>query len=208
MKSFKVRSIFFLVGIVILSFGISMTIKADLGAGAWDALNVGLSSVIGLTVGSWVIIIGLLLMLVNAWIVRERPDYFAIITILVIGLMIDFWLLIVMESWNFSGLIEQLFLLLIGISVLGFGVSIYLQPKFSLNPVDGFMVALKKRFHLSTMVAKTLTEATALVIAFLIGGPIGVGTFIILFGVGPAIQLFEPTANRMATYLDNGQKTI
>lgn len=203
MISFKIRSIFFLVGIVILSFGISMTIKADLGAGAWDALNVGLSSLIGLTVGSWVFIIGLFLILINAWIVRERLDYFAVITILIIGFMIDFWLLIVMDSWNLSSLIEQFLLLLIGIIVLGFGVSLYLQPKFSLNPVDGLMVSLKKRFRLSTMVAKTITEATALIIAFLIGGPIGVGTFIILFGVGPAIQLFEPSASRMAKYLDN-----
>lgn len=207
MNSFKVRSIFFLVGIVILSFGISMTIKADLGAGAWDALNVGLSSLIGLTVGSWVFIIGLFLILVNAWIERERLDYFAIITIVVIGFMIDFWLLIVMDSWNLSSLIGQFLLLVIGIIILGFGVSLYLQPKFSLNPVDGFMVALKNRFRLSTIVAKTITEATALVIALFIGGPIGVGTFIILFGVGPAIQLFEPTASRLARYLDN-QKTV
>lgn len=205
MKQFKIRSLFFLVGIIILSFGISMTIKADLGAGAWDALNVGLSSLIGLTVGNWVIIIGLLLMLINALILKERPEYFAVITIMVIGFMIDFWLLIVMESWVFSSLIGQVLILLSGIGILGFGVSLYLQPKFPLNPVDGFMVALKRRFHLNTRVAKTITEATALIIAFSVGGPIGFGTFIILFGVGPAIQIFEPTARRWALYLDSAK---
>ena len=202
MRNLKMRVFFFLAGLIILSFGVSMTIKADLGAGAWDALNVGLSSITGLTVGSWVIIIGLVLMLINAWISKERPDYLAVVTILIIGLLIDFWLLIFMQSWDFSTLIGQIAILLVGVFVLGFGVSIYLQPEFSLNPVDGFMVALQKRFNLSTRVAKTITEALALIIALIIGGPIGVGTFIILFGVGPAIQLFEPTAKQMAVYFE------
>lgn len=179
-----------------------MTIKADLGAGAWDALNVGLADITSLTVGNWVIIVGLILMIVNAWIVHTKPDYFAIITVLMIGFLIDFWLLIVMDSWQVTGFFMQFILLIFGIIILGLGVSVYLQPAFSLNPVDGLMVSLQKRFRLSTRVAKTLTEALACLLAFGIGGPIGVGTFVILIGVGPSIQLFEPIAKRLASRLD------
>lgn len=202
LESLKLRVLFFIVGLIIMTFGISMTIKADLGAGAWDALNVGLKGLVGLTVGNWVIIIGVFLMLLNAWILKKRPDYLAIITVLVIGVMIDFWLLLVMDTWLMEGFIKQYIFLFLGILILGFGVSIYLQPKFSLNPVDGFMVSLRERFNLSTRVAKTLTEGIAFVIALSVGGPIGIGTFIILFCAGPAIQLFEPTITKLATYLD------
>ncbi|CQR47273.1 hypothetical protein BN1058_01581 [Paraliobacillus sp. PM-2] len=202
MRNTQARILFFILGLVVLSFGVSMTIKADLGAGAWDALNVGLAGITGFTVGNWVIIIGLILMLVNAGIVKMKPDYFAIVTVLIIGFMIDFWLLIVMDSWEISGFFVQLLFLLTGVLILGLGVSLYLQPKFPLNPVDGLMVSLQQRFHLSTTIAKTLTEALAFVIAFTIEGPIGIGTFIILFGIGPSIQLFEPTAKKIATRLD------
>ncbi|GGM30097.1 hypothetical protein GCM10011351_15310 [Paraliobacillus quinghaiensis] len=208
MKSLKMRMIFFLVGLIILTFGVSMTIKADLGAGAWDALNVGLSSITGLTIGSWVIIIDLFLILINAWVTKERPDYLAIGTIIMIGLMIDFWLLIVMKSWDFSNLTSQIVILLVGVVILGFGVSLYLQPKFALNPIDGLMVAFQKRFKLSIRVAKTITEALALTVALIIGGPIGVGTFVIFFGIGPAIQLFEPTAKRMVVYFEKQRQTV
>lgn len=202
LKNIRARILFFIIGLIILSFGVSVTIKADLGAGAWDALNVGLSELTSLTVGNWVIIIGLLLMFINAMIIKARPDFFALITVFLIGFLIDFWLLIVMDSWEINGLFFKIMTLTIGIFILGLGVSLYLQPKFPLNPVDGLMVSLQTRFQLSTGIAKTIGEALAFILALIVGGPIGVGTFIILFGIGPAIQLFEPTAKKIATRLD------
>ncbi|MDL4841833.1 YczE/YyaS/YitT family protein [Aquibacillus rhizosphaerae] len=197
MINFKTKILFFVTGLIVLSFGISLTIKADLGAGAWDALNVGLSSLTGLTVGNWVIIMGVILMVVNALIGKERPDLFSLITIFVIGFMIDFWLLIVMTNWHLEGFLIQGLSLMVGIVILGFGVSLYLQPKLSLNPVDGLMVALQKRFKINLLTAKTITEVFALLLAILLGGPIGIGTFIILLCIGPVIQLFEPFAKKM-----------
>jgi uncharacterized membrane protein YczE len=52
------------------------------------------------------------------------------------------------------------------------------------------MLAIKERFRVNLMVAKTVGEITALIPAFFLGGPISYGTIIITFTVGPAIQLF------------------
>lgn len=197
MKQMTIKSLFYILGLIIIALGITLTIKADLGAGAWDAVNVGLSESVGLTVGNWVMIIGGILIFSNALIAKEKPDLFAVITILVLGQVIDFWMLTVLGGWTVGGLLPQLAVLLTGIIVIAFGVSLYLQPKFSLNPVDGFMVALQKRFNLNLRVAKTITEIFALVVAFLLGGPIGLGTVVILVLIGPAIQFFDPKANRV-----------
>lgn len=197
MKNLGVKSFFYILGLVTISLGITLTIKADLGAGAWDAMNVGLTEAVGLTVGNWVIIIGSILIVTNALIAKERPDILAVVTILVVGKMIDFWLLSVFESLIVESFWKQLPLLLSGITIIAIGVSLYLQPKFSLNPIDGFMVALQKRFGFSLTTAKTLTEAFALVLALALGGPIGLGTLIILFFIGPAIQFFDPKAKRV-----------
>ena len=197
MKQMTIKSLFYILGLIIIALGITLTIKADLGAGAWDAVNVGLSESVGLTVGNWVMIIGGILIFSNALIAKEKPDLFAVITILVLGQVIDFWMLMVLGEWSVEGFLPQLVLLLTGVVVIAFGVSLYLQPKFSLNPVDGFMVALQKRFNLNLRVAKTITEVFALVVAFLLGGPIGLGTVVILVLIGPAIQFFDPKANRV-----------
>ncbi|WP_101846151.1 YczE/YyaS/YitT family protein [Halobacillus sp. Marseille-P3879] len=201
MKAFAIKGFFYFLGLIIISLGVSLTIKAELGAGAWDAVNVGLTETFGLTVGNWVIIIGAVLIVTNALIASERPDLLAIITIIVVGKMIDFWLITAFETMVIDGLIYQILTLISGIFTIAVGVALYLQPKFSLNPIDNFMVALQKRFGFSLTVAKTLTETFAFILALLFGGPIGLGTIIILLCIGPFIQFLDPKAEKVMNRL-------
>lgn len=184
----KIKVLFYLIGLFLMGFGVTLTIKADLGAGAWDALNVGLSNVIGLTVGSWVIIVGIMLIFVNAIIVKGKPKLLALLTILLIGFSVDFWLLVVFKQVHFHTFIQQCVSLLGGILFIAIGVAMYLQTKFPANPIDQLMISLHERFHLNFMVAKTIGEVVALILAFVLQGPIGVGTIIITFLIGPIIQ--------------------
>ncbi len=172
-------------------------IIANIGAGAWDALNVGLSETIGLTVGNWVILVGILLMFVNAFLLKERPAFLAIGTIIVIGFFVDFWLLIALDEWTPSGLMIKILALVGGLVIASLGIAIYLQAKFPLSPIDNLMLAISKRFKLRYGVSKTIAEATGLILALLFGGPIGIGTLVVTFAIGPFVQLFFPYFERL-----------
>ena len=187
----KIRVFFYLVGLFFMGLGVTFTIKANLGAGAWDALNVGLSKVVGLTVGSWVFVIGVILMFVNAFITKGKPKFLAIITILLIGFFVDFWMLVVFKNMYLNGLFLQVISLLLGIFFIALGVAMYLQTKFPANPIDQLMISLHERFSLNFMVAKTIGEVVALILAIMFHGPIGIGTIIITFLIGPIIQMFS-----------------
>ncbi|MCA1032614.1 DUF6198 family protein [Bacillus timonensis] len=191
------RSLFFVIGLFIISFGVGLTIKADLGAGAWDALNVGLSNTIGLTVGSWVIIVGVILIFVNAVLLKKKPEYLAVITIFLVGMFIDFWLLLIMKNLDPDQFIVKLVLFAVGLLFLAMGIAIYLQAKFPLIPIDNFMIAIRERLHVSLGMAKTIGELTALLLAFLFNGPIGLGTILVTFLIGPIIQFFFPYFERL-----------
>ncbi|WP_099361152.1 YczE/YyaS/YitT family protein [Fredinandcohnia onubensis] len=195
------RIIFFCVGLFVLALGISLMIIADIGAGAWDALNVGLSESIGLTVGNWVIIVGICVMLLNAFLLKERPAFLSIGTIILIGFFIDFWLLIALDELNLEGFVVKALVLLGGLVIASLGIAIYLQAKFPLSPLDNLMLAISKRFKLRFGISKTIAEATGLVLALLFGGPIGIGTLVVTFGIGPIIQFFYPHCERL---MENG----
>ncbi|RAK19195.1 hypothetical protein B0I26_107114 [Anoxybacillus vitaminiphilus] len=186
------RFLFYIVGLFIISFGVALTIKADLGAGAWDALNVGLAETIGFTVGTWVVIVGAVLMSINAILLRRFPEILAIATIIIIGMFIDFWLKFIFDNWEPSGLLLRFLLFLLGLIVISIGVSIYLQAKFPLNPIDQFMMVLKEKLKITLMTAKTIGEVLALILALAFNGPIGVGTIVITLLIGPFIQFFFP----------------
>lgn len=56
----KVKFTFYILGILLLTLGICLTIQSNLGTSPFDAVLVGLSVKVGLTVGSWEIIIALI----------------------------------------------------------------------------------------------------------------------------------------------------
>ena len=72
----------------------------------------------------------------------------------------------------------------------------YLQLSFARNPVDNLMMTLQSLTGKSLAVTKTVMEVSVLVLAFFIGGPIGIGTIIITFVIGSLIQLFYPPVTR------------
>ncbi|MBV7506370.1 membrane protein [Bacillus sp. sid0103] len=188
-----IRLLFFIFGLSIMTFGVCMTIEvAEIGVGAWDALNVALTEKIGLSVGKWVMIDGAILVIVVSLLLKKRPDILSLLTIIIIGSLVDFWLGTVFDLFQVNQLIFKLAMLLLGILIIGFGAAIYIQANFPKSPIDNFMLAIKKRFQVNLMAAKTIGEITALVPAFFLHGPISYGTFIITFTVGPAIQLFFP----------------
>jgi uncharacterized protein len=191
------RGLFYFVGLLILSFGITMTILAGLGAGAWDALNVGLSLMTPFTVGNWVILVGIFLIILNAILSKRKPEILSLITIVILGFFIDFWLLFIFPNVFITGVVLQYLVLTIGIVMMALGIATYLQAKFAVIPIDRFMFVLQDLFGVRLMVAKTIGELSALIAAFAAGGPIGVGTILVTFLIGPLIQFFFPKLERM-----------
>src|SRR5699024_11715337 len=85
---------YYIIGLVILSFGIALAVESMLGTSPFDALLVGLYRTFGLTIGSWEVVVGFVMIVGNALAERKRPEYFAFITSLITGIGIDSWLVI------------------------------------------------------------------------------------------------------------------
>ena len=182
------RIIFYLIGLSLIALGSASIVTSQLGAAAWDALVVGLSYTVGLTPGNWMIIIGFLLMLINAYLTKEKIDFLAFITTFIIGILVDIWLFVVFSNVIISNIEVQWLLFLFGFFTTILGAGIYLQAKFAPSPVDNLMLAVHKRFNLSISRARLICEGIALTLSLLVSGPISVGTFFIALAIGPCIQ--------------------
>jgi uncharacterized membrane protein YczE len=188
----------YLAGLAVKSFGISLIIRSRLGTGAWDGFYVGMSNRFGLTVGSWLILFGISLIFFNSYLMRHRPHFAPLITIFILGFSIDFWLR-VLRNLGLSphAPVNQILIFWVGLLFTTIGISTYIQTKFAITPVDQLMYVLHQRFGLSLMVSKTVGEVFALLMAFTLEGPIGLGTIIFTFLCGPLIQFFIPKIRRV-----------
>ena len=191
-----VRALFFLVGLVIQTLGISLTLISNFGAGGWDLVNVGLSSHFGLTIGTWLNIVAVILITVSGIMNKRFPQYTCIITCFVQGIFIDMWMA-VLPKMHGDVFLNKFLVFMVGIIVISIGVSIYILAKFPVGSLDHFMLSIQEFFHIPVGAAKMLMEGLGVVLALLLGQKIGIGTVIVIFCIGPIIQVMLKYTTRL-----------
>src|SRR5699024_12815127 len=88
-----IRLFIFLLGLITLSLGISTTIQVQhLGLHPWDVLAVGLFDAIGFSIGTWSIIIGLVLTTISLILDRTYVKLGTFINLLVVVMFVYFFL--------------------------------------------------------------------------------------------------------------------
>jgi uncharacterized membrane protein YczE len=81
--------------------------------------------------------------------------------------------------------------LAVGIWLWGPGSGLYLGVGMGSGPRDGLMTGLARR-GLPVGPVRTGIEVTALVVGFLLGGTVGIGTLAFALGVGPNVAWWLP----------------
>jgi uncharacterized protein len=193
----KMKYFFYVLGNLILTFGIFLTIQSDLGTSPFDALLVGLSKQVGLTVGSWEILIAFLMIVCNSLLTRQRPELLGLLTAFITGLGIDIWLFLLQDLIEPEQMVSKLACLTIGLIVIGLGTAIYLHANFAPIPVDRLMLIIRDLTGRNILFSKTLIYILFLVMAFIFNGPIGIGTLLTVCLGGPILNYFMSLINEI-----------
>ena len=167
-------------GIVVLSGGITFMLQARLGVSAYDVLHQGLSKVTGLSFGTVVVALGLLILV--AWIpIGQRLGLGTIVNTLSIGFIVDGLLRVVPSP---DSLVGRWPMLVAGIVVTAFGMGLYIGAGLGPGPRDGLMTGLAAKGYPLWLV-RTVLELAALAAGWALGGDVGIGTVLFAFAIGP-----------------------
>ncbi|SFE27558.1 YczE/YyaS/YitT family protein [Alteribacillus iranensis] len=188
----------FTIGLIIMSFGISLMITAELGSAPWDVLHVGLARQFGLTVGTWSIIIGILIIGSSAIMKKELPQLGSVINMLLVGVFIDIFLLLLSTPDSF---LMKLFMLLSGILIIGYGIGIYIAPECGAGPRDSLMLILQEKTGWKLSRVRGLMEIIVLTTGWLLGGTVFIGTLLFCFGIGQVVGFAVPQTHRLVRRL-------
>ncbi|MET1249148.1 YitT family protein [Sporolactobacillus sp. STCC-11] len=184
------KLVFYVLGILIMTLGISFTIRSELGASPFDALLVGLSKNVGLTVGSWEIIIALLLISLNALLIRQKPEILGLVTSFITGMGIDMWLFLVHYLPVPVHWYSKAIWFGVGLVVIGLGTAIYLHTNFAPIPIDRLTLIIQELMRTTLFFSRTFIYLLFLMIAIILNGPIGVGTLLTVCFGGPLLNYF------------------
>ncbi|WML44395.1 YitT family protein [Neobacillus sp. PS3-40] len=198
-KEWILRWSFFVFGLIILAFGIALTIEGKVvGIGPWDVFHYGMFLKLGLTIGSWSIIIGFLLLTFASIATKKLPKIGAFLNMLLLGLFIDFfmWLLPSINS-----LIGAIFYFILGVVLIGYGIGIYVSADLGSGPRDSIMILIVDKTGWSIQWVRNGMEVLVLILGWALGGPVGIGTVIIAFLLGPIVGFSLPQCKTLLKYM-------
>ncbi|HWO97665.1 MAG TPA: YitT family protein [Bacillus sp. (in: firmicutes)] len=185
-----IRWSFFVFGLIILAFGIALTIKGkDLGIGPWDVFHYGLFLQFGLSIGTWAIIAGFIILFATSLATKSFPKIGAVLNMLLLGGFIDFFNYILPDP---ESMWIKTVVFIIGVIIMGYGIGLYVAPGLGAGPRDGLMLIIVEKTGWSVKWVRNGTEIIVFLLGWMLGGPVGIGTIFIAFFLGPLIGVSLP----------------
>jgi uncharacterized membrane protein YczE len=175
-------------GLALYGLTLGMMIRATLGNAPWDVLHQGLAIHLPISIGTAVILMSLVVLLL--WIpLREMPGLGTIANSFAVGLTADLTLSLLDAP---DALWQRALLMTGGVVLNALATALYIGSQFGPGPRDGLMTGLHRRTGVSIRIVRTGLEVTVVVIGWVLGGVVGIGTVLYAVAIGPLVQLMLP----------------
>ena len=184
-------------GLLVFALGVHLTIYANIGLAPWDCLGMGLSYHTPLNYGLSMTVMAVAILCVDL-LLRERIGYGTIIDSLLTGNFVQMYNDLNPLPENHS-LWLGIAVMLLGFVFMALGMFVYMKAAQCCGPRDSLLIGLGKRMpRIPIGAVEILLWAVVLLVGWLLGGPVGIGTLISTFGAGAVMQViynvlhFEP----------------
>ena len=188
-------------GLFVFSFGVHLTIFANIGLAPWDCLSMGVSYHTPLNYGLSVTLISVIIIVIDL-LMQERIGFGTILDALLVGNMVQLFNDLNPLPLNDS-LLPGVGIMLLGFVFMAVGQWLYMSGAQCCGPRDMLLVGLGKRLpKVPIGVVEVLLWGAVVLVGWLLGGPVGVGTLLSVLGAGLVMQAvlavvkFEPRSVR------------
>ena len=176
-------------GLLVFSFGVHLTIYANIGLAPWDCLGMGIARHTPLNYGLAMTVLSLLILGIDL-LLKEKIGYGTVIDALLTGNFVQMFNDLNPFEENHNVLLGVA-LMLVGFVFMALGMYIYMKGEQCCGPRDSLLVGIGKRLpRIPIGIVEILLWAVVLLAGWLLGGPVGIGTLISALGLGPFIQFF------------------
>ena len=171
------------VGLVIFGIGEALMIASSVGVSPWTVLAQGITNITGWSVGLATFVVSFIVLLV--WVpLRQTPGIGTVLNIIIISVVLDLALPFLPQ---FESLTLRVAEAAVGVIVTGIGGGIYLIANLGPGPRDGLMTGLQRLTGFPIAGVRSAIEISAVLLGWLLGGVVGVGTMLYAFGIGPCV---------------------
>ncbi len=174
-------------GLVTFGLGGALTLEAGIGVDPWSVFHEALALLGGVTFGTMTVVVGMLFVTINWWWLGIRPGLGTLFNLVLVGPWVDCFRALhsLPRSTGMLGILQ----FVVGLGLIGLASGAYIAARLGAGPRDSFTLGLSRRFCLSVRSTRIGIEVCILVLGWLLGGPVGLGTLLFAIGIGPLMQL-------------------
>lgn len=191
----------YILGLLILTLGISLSIYAGLGVSPVSSLAYALTLSTHISVGTTTILTNIIFILIQ-WILSKkfklRTYFLQLIVAFMFGFFTDFtfWLVRLFLPYPPNLAISCLYLIA-SLFVVALGLLLYLNARLPMMPYDALTYVISDTFNIEFSRAKITSDLLNVVVAAVFClitlhnfGSIGIGTFIAAYFIGKILGIF------------------
>lgn len=216
------RLVMFFVGMSIIQFGVALFLKTSIGSDSFTVFTEGLATVLNktglkdlsivhmitgraeVTPGVANMIILIVLFIGILIVDRKRIKIGTLICVIGVGPIIDLGVKAVsyfpIESAN---IFVKMLLVLGGCFIIAVGFSIMSESDIGVAPNDIVPFIIKDKLNCQYRWVRIAFDATFLIVGFILGGKVGIGTIISMLAIGPFIQFCLPYGKNIVEFIIN-----
>ena len=176
-------------GLAVCGLVIYYLTKIDLGLAPWEVLSKGLSLHVPLSFGQVIIAISAVVLVLDI-IMKEKIGIGMILDVFLVGVFVDIFTMLdpLPEIGSFP---VKIAVYCVSIFVMGFAQFLCMSAGQGMGPRDALLVGIGKRMRkIPIGGVQMMLLCSVLAIGWMLGGPVGVGTLIMMVGLGPALQVW------------------
>ena len=182
------RAVWLVTGLLLCAVGILCFLEARLGLPPWDVLHQGIARRTPLSFGAANEVVGLIVLAV-AWSLGARVWIGTVSNAVLIG----FFIIVLQPLHAVQALGDwplgpRVVLLAAGLACFGAGTAFYIGANLGAGPRDSLMLVGSRRTGLRIGAMRALLEISVLLLGFLLGGTVGIGTLAFAALIGPAVE--------------------
>lgn len=202
------RTLMSFVGIALLSLGTAFLRGGQVGLDPFTATNTGISGHLNLSLGVYQLGANLLIFIFILIMDRHKIGIGTLLNMVLVGFEVQWFIALYQRLFGTQvNVIVIISNLIIGLLLFTLGASMYMGADLGVAPYDAIAPILSDRLHTQYRTVRIAQDVLFMVVAFLVGGPVGIGTIIVAFFTGPLITFWDRHISQpMRRTIDSSQE--
>ncbi len=189
------QSIMVLIAVIFMGLALSFLVYVNMGGDPYTCMNLGISSHLPWSFGTWQAVLNVLLLTIVFVCKRQLIGLGTVANMFLVGYCMDFFTWIEKGIFPEKGslsMIQCAGLTVIGLIIFIVAAAMYMSCHLGVAPYDAISFILHekiaKKYKISFRVVRVVYDGFACVIGLMFGGTVGIVTIFITLFLGPVTQ--------------------